>query len=164
MPGLNQELVVILNGLVNDIALRVARRIGRDRRQFSIYANLTEDQIAQRIALATHSVIASIEVNDAKPLMDFLDKVFEARLRAGYDPNVLLRVVELTAEQIVEAAAWAHPEDQPRIDYLSRKIALFNTSAKLHLVNFNLTIPIEERILLDPDLFGNLDGNRNGSE
>jgi hypothetical protein len=164
MPSLNQELVEILNQLVSDIASRVARRIGRDKRQFSLYANLTEEQIALRIALATHSVIASIEINDAKPLMDFLDKVFEARLRAGYDPNVLLRVVELTAEQIVEAAAWAHPEDQPRIDYLSRKIALFNTSAKLHLVNFNLAIPVEERIMLDPDLFGNLSANANRAE
>lgn len=164
MSSLNQELVEILNKLVTDIASRVARRIGRDKRQFSIYASLTEDQIAQRIALATHSVIASVEINDAKPLMDFLDKVFEARLRAGYDPNVLLRVVELTAEQIVEAVAWARPEDQPRIDYLSRKIALFNTSAKLHLVNFNLAIPIEERVMLDPDLFGNLSSANNETQ
>lgn len=156
MPGLNQELVEILNELINDIASRVVKRIGRDKRHFSLYANLTEDQISQRIALATRSVVASIEVNDPRPLMDFLDKVFETRIRAGYDPNVLLRVVELTAEQIVEAVAWTHPEDRPRIDYLSRKIALFNTSAKLHLVNFNLAIPIQERITLDPDLFGNL--------
>lgn len=156
MPGLNQELVEILNQLVVDIATRVAKRIGRDKRHFSLYANLTEDQIVQRIALATRSVIASIEINDPKPLMDFLDRVFEARIRAGYDPNVLLRVVELTAEQIVEAVAWAHPEDRPRIDYLSRKIAVFNTSAKLHLVNFNLAIPVQERVTLDPDLFGNL--------
>jgi len=157
MPGLNQELVEILGQLVNDIASRVAKRIGRDKRQFSLYANLTEDQIAQRIAMATRSVIASIEINDPRPLMEFLDKVFEARIRSGYDPNVLLRVVELTAEQIVEAVAWSHPEDRPRIDYLSRKIGLFNTSAKLHLVNFNLAIPIQERIALDPDLFGHQD-------
>lgn len=156
MPSLNQELVEILNLLVEDIATRVSKRIGRDKRHFSIYASLSEEQIAQRIGLAIRSVIASIQVNSPKPLMDFLDKVFEARIRAGYDPNVLLRVVELTAEQIVEAAAWSHPEDRPRIDYLARKIALFNTSAKLHLVNFNLAIPIQERIALDPDLFGNL--------
>ena len=164
MPSLNQELVEILDQLVDDIASRVAKRIGRDRRNFSLYANLTEDQIAQRIALATRSVIASIEINDPSPLMDFLDKVFQARIRAGYDPNVLLRVVELTAEQIVEAAAWTHPEDRPRIDYLSRKIALFNTSAKLHLVNFNLAIPIHERVALDPDLFGNVNSENDGSQ
>ncbi len=156
MPSLNQELVGILTQLVDDIATRVSKRIGRDKKHFSLYANLSEEQIAQRIALATLSVIASIKINHPKPLMDFLDKVFEARIRAGYDPNVLLRVVGLTAEQIVEAVAWSHPEDRPRIDYLGRKTALFNTSAKLHLVNFNLAIPLQERIALDPDLFGNL--------
>lgn len=156
MPSLNQELVEILNELVYDIAARVTKRIGRDKKNYSLYANLSEEQISQRIALAIRSVIESVRVNQPKPLMDFLDKVFEARIRAGYDPNVLLRVVELTAEQIVEAVAWTHPEDRPRIDFLARKISLFNTSAKLHLVNFNLAIPIQERIALDPDLFGNL--------
>lgn len=155
MPSPNQQLVGILDQLIDDIATRVSKRISRNKKQFSLYAGLSEEQIAQRIALAVKSVIASIEYNQPTPLMDFLDKVFEARIRAGYDPNVLLRVVELTAEQIIEAAAWAHPEDRPLIDYLRRKINMYNTSAKLHLVNFNLTIPIQERVALDPDLFGN---------
>jgi hypothetical protein len=161
MPSPNQQLVEILNQLIDDIATRVSKRISRDKKHFSLYAGLSEDQIAQRIALATKSVIASIEINEPTPLMNFLDKVFEARIRAGYDPNVLLRVVELTAEQIVEAAAWAHPEDRPLIDYLSRKITLFTTSAKLHLVNFNLSIPRNERVALDPDLFGNQQADDN---
>ena len=83
MPSPNQQLVEILNQLIDDIATRVSKRISRDKKHFSLYAGLSEDQIAQRIALATKSVITSIEINEPTPLMNFLDKVFEARIRAG---------------------------------------------------------------------------------
>lgn len=152
MKNLNKETIESLNSVLDQVAHNITRRIVGDKITYSSYAGLNYDQVFPRIYPALKAVLASVEAGNSNPLLGMLDAVFEARLRTGYEPNVLLRVIDLVAEQLVEAVLATRPNDPLFASTVRRRIYMLNNQSKLHLANLNLMIPIAERTEIDPDL------------
>ncbi len=148
----NQELVEVLNNVAETVVERVARQLISDKKRFSSYSGLSYEQALQRVYPPVRAVIASVEAGSFNPMMHLMDRIIEARLRTGYEPNVVLRVIDLFADELLKASLEAHPNDPLFATSMRRRLTFLNNQTKLHLANINLSIPIAERTEIDPEL------------
>lgn len=151
MPTPNEELAKILNDIQNEVANSVVGQLATDKK-FGFYNQLPHEQLLQRTYPPLKAIVAAVEAGSFKPLQGLLDHIFEQRLRAGYEPNMLLRVIDLFSGEYVKAAIASRPGDEAFANTVRRRLTFLNNSCRLHLANLNLAIPIAERIKIDPDL------------
>jgi hypothetical protein len=147
----NQELAKILNDIQDEVAHNVIYKLATDKK-FGFYNQLPGEQLQQRTYPPLKAIVAAVEAGSFGPLQLLLDRIFEQRLRAGYEPNMLLRVIDLFAEEYSKAAIATHPGDETFANIVRRRLTFLNNSCRLHLANLNLAIPIAERVEIDPDL------------
>lgn len=151
MPNSNEELAKVLNEVQSEVANNVIRQLATDKK-FGFYNQLPQEQLIQRTYPPLKAIVAAVEAGNFKPLQGLLDHIFEQRLRAGYEPNMLLRVIDLFSGEYAKAAIASRPADEAFANTVRRRLTFLNNSCRLHLANLNLAIPIAERVELDPDL------------
>ncbi len=147
----NEELANIFAIVIDDIADRVAYRLTTDSK-YGSYNHLSAQQVKQRTIPVTQAIHISIKTGTFSPVAVVLDKIFETRLRAGYEPNVLLRVIDAYSEEISQAVIAARPHEEDVAQTVRRRMNFLANSSRLHLANLNLIIPLSERVELDPEL------------
>ena len=151
MPNPNEELAKILSDVQDKVANNVIHELASDKK-FGFYNQLPQEQLLQRTYPPLKAIVAAVEAGSFGPLQSLLDRIFEQRLRAGYEPNMLLRVIDLFSGEYVKAAMASRPGDEAFAATVRRRLTFLNNSCRLHLANLNLAIPIAERVEIDPDL------------
>jgi hypothetical protein len=152
MPAQSEELVSVLRSVIDQVASQVAQQMISDARRFRSYQGLTYEQGLARAYPPIQAIIASVETGTFTPVMTLLDQILEARLRTGYEPNDLLRMIDLFAEELIVACEMARSDDTIFTAMARRRLTFINNHIKLHLANLNLSIPLNERTEIDPVL------------
>lgn len=151
MPPSNEDLVSVLNAIQDEVAGTVMHQLATDKK-FGFYNELSREQLVQRTYPPLKAIVAAVGSGSFAPLQNLLDRIFEQRLRTGYEPNMLLRVIDLFSSEYVKAAIASRPDDEAFASTIKRRLNFFNNSCRLHLANLNLSIPIADRVEIDPAL------------
>ena len=152
MPSPKTEILEVLHHVSPQVADSLANQVINDPQSFISYRGASHAEMVKRVEPVMEAIIASFDQDNSAPLMGIIDRVFEVRLRTGYEPNVLLRVIDAVVAQCLAAVQAALPNDLNVNTTLRRKLIVYNNQCKLHLANLNLSIPLSERTELDPAL------------
>ena len=152
MANFNETMLTAFDLVMGQVAVDVSKKLITDKINFEIYSRLSYEQVLERISLILETMIEAIETNKPDPLIKLANQIIETRLRTGYDPNTLLKAINLIAEEFIVAAAATKPDEPYFAQAIRRRLSYIINSSKLHLANLNLTIPIAERNRIDPDL------------
>lgn len=120
--------------------------------QFPTYSTWDSEMLHRRGNLITAMLIRAIESGDFEEIKTTLHQTFSARLRSGFEPNELLRHIDLVNMGLLKTIESAPTSDQElRQLYIRRTQAEWQV-AKMYVAMLNLQIPKEERNEIDPSL------------
>ena len=146
------EVAGVMRGIDSTLTTNIITKILVSPKSYIPYSQLPIEQLTLRVQVALISLQQSFEQDSTKPMMAYLDKVFEARLKSNYDPNVIIRLVDLIAKECIDGVRTALPQNQVLQMLAERRFNLINNQSKLHLANLNLIIAPQERTNPDKEL------------
>jgi hypothetical protein len=150
---MSQDLVAqALNNAVEPAAAAVAKEFQIQKDLYGSYNMLPYELAVSRVKEIMEAIIQSVQANSSVQLKEHMQVTLTASLRSGYDPNELVRAVELIAQKLGDFALSTLSADEATLVSTRRRLGFLTTVAKLHIATLNMAIPDSERNEIDPGL------------
>lgn len=121
------------------------------RELFPLYTTWDSETLDQRGNAVFGMLIRAMESGDFEEVKSNIHKTFSSRLRSGFEPNELIRLIDIVNETLLTAVANA-PACQELKDLYTRRMHAQWQVAKMYVAMLNLEIPKEDRNEIEPKL------------
>ncbi len=119
---------------------------------FPTYSSIEPYVLHQAMFSGYLVALQALESGEFEEVKADIHQAFTARIRSGFDPNELLRVITLTNDGLLKTLEHLSTTDEAlRTLYLQRNQAIGQV-AKMYIAILNLSIPSAERNTIDPSL------------
>ncbi len=150
---MSQDFVTqALNNAIEPAAAAVAKEFQVQKDLYGSYNMLPYELAVERVKDIMRAITQSVQANSSVQLKEHMQVTLTARLRSGYDPNELVRSVELIALKLGDFALSSLSVDDTTVISIRRRLGFLTTVAKLHIATLNMAIPDSERNEIDPGL------------
>jgi hypothetical protein len=147
-----KEYVTVINSRLEEVSEKITRILLENSGLYGLYASLPYSELLLRVKATLGVALQALESDSSAPLKNHLNRIYTMRLKAGYDPNSMLRLIDLMAREMVATVEAVQPVDKSVVSVLRRRLGFLTSVAKMHLATLNMSIPPEERNEIDPAL------------
>jgi hypothetical protein len=147
---MNNQLAAVLQARLSEICSAAARQMLEDKNQFPAYSAISFEILCEQLKNSFDAVIASIDANSNRVMVNYLDKVVTERLRSGVSATEIMRVYDVCHKTMLKEVIASNPEYKLLNDYARQKLNYLNKILRVRLVAKNSEISEEEQSLENP--------------
>jgi hypothetical protein len=149
---MNDSIITYLKSCQESVTENYAEEVISQPNLFPDYSNFSLPELKEILRDPIRLHIEAVGSGDFNEVKEAIYRVFSKRLQRGFHPNEMMRMADLSSALIVEAIQHAPSTDSERLNLYQKRSRAIAQVAKMYTAMLNLSLPEEERVLIEPDL------------